>query len=59
MKWVLHQLGFTVWAKTSPVENFKHGLKNDMVVNISTFLCKSRYPKVKFLGQHEALVQGT
>ena len=36
LKWILHRPQFTLWSKTSPPEDFKHGWKNNMAPNIAT-----------------------
>jgi hypothetical protein len=38
-------------VKTSPVDNFKHELRNDM----ATLFCSRSYLEVKFLGQSQTL----
>ena len=54
------QLGSTyTMSKTSLVENFKHGGKDDTGANMATHCCCESSAEVKFLGQPQTLIQET
>ena len=52
-------VGAYIIAKTSPVENFKHGLKNHTVANMPIVSARGGSLDIKFLGQPQSLGQET
>ena len=46
-------------AKTTLVEDFKYGWKNDMVVDMATLFARGEALEVMFLGQPQTVIQET
>jgi hypothetical protein len=49
-KWVFLLVGVYTMAKTSPVENFKHGMKADMPTNMATLFARGVLWRSHFFG---------